>query len=886
VRALICKPVKFLKRSPHALPRYTLVACVASIVAIQAGAAYAQTPTSPEPSGSTLSAPALKTDSPVRYPAKAIAEKDFDRLTVVLVLEITTEGRVASVTLDSASSDADPTGPNAGINQRAVDHGFAEEAMGAAKNLVFTPASRNGVPIAAKIKYRYRFVPPAPLLTGRTLRRENDAPLANVEVVVTDAAGVDHTQVTDAKGQFRFTDLPAGHIELRAQPADADALESEETLAYAEETSLVLRAAPRAPSTPVQVDAGEEQPEEVAVRGDKPPREVLKRSLSRQEMQQIPGTNGDALKAVQALPGVARPLPFNGALIVRGSNDEDTQIFVDGTLIPIIFHFGGLSSVLPTESLERLDFYPGNFSSAFGQGMGGAIDVGLRDPSTDKKFHGMAQLDLIDAKLMLEGPIASGWKFRAAGRRSWFDATFGPALRASQAGISTLPRYYDYQLSVQKDFSANHSFRASFFGSDDGFASISGQGGTASIAVRFWRAQALYRNRISDVTDFRAVAAMGTDHNINVFGATSLDAQQYPATLRSELSYKVATGVRANVGVDLGATPFEYTARFPANALQNADPGGFGTVPEDRYITTKNSGTLFRAGLYTEWELTPQSGTRVVPGLRIDHATNSSSFDFSPRINLRHDLSSGPQSTTLKGALGLFFQPPNYTENDPKFGQAGLKSKRAVHADIGVDQKFSENLKLSVDAFYKKMDRLVVNGLGNAGEGRAYGVETLLRYQNDPRFFGWLSYTISKAERRDTETSNWNLFQFDQTHILTLLGSYELGRGWRTGGRFRLVSGNLYTPTIEGAFDSTTGAYLGAQNAFQNAARLPLFHQLDARVDKVWQFADWRLTFYVDVQNIYNNRAVEAITYNYNYAKSAFVRGLTILPSLGLRAEF
>jgi hypothetical protein len=68
--------------------------------------------------------------------------------------------------------------------------------------------------------------------------------------------------------------------------------------------------------------------------------------------------------------------------------------------------------------------------------------------------------------------------------------------------------------------------------------------------------------------------------------------------------------------------------------------------------------------------------------------------------------------------------------------------------------------------------------------------------------------------------------------------------------------------------------------------RLPLFHQLDLRVDKRWQFKDWRLSAYLDVQNVYNNPAVEAIVYNYDFSQQAFQTGLPILPSIGLRGEF
>jgi hypothetical protein len=68
--------------------------------------------------------------------------------------------------------------------------------------------------------------------------------------------------------------------------------------------------------------------------------------------------------------------------------------------------------------------------------------------------------------------------------------------------------------------------------------------------------------------------------------------------------------------------------------------------------------------------------------------------------------------------------------------------------------------------------------------------------------------------------------------------------------------------------------------------RLPMFHQLDVRIEKNWQFRDWRLMTYLDVWNAYNNAAVEGIQYNYDFTQQAPQTGLPIVPSLGLRGEF
>ena len=70
-----------------------------------------------------------------------------------------------------------------------------------------------------------------------------------------------------------------------------------------------------------------------------------------------------------------------------------------------------------------------------------------------------------------------------------------------------------------------------------------------------------------------------------------------------------------------------------------------------------------------------------------------------------------------------------------------------------------------------------------------------------------------------------------------------------------------------------------------NQRRLPLFHDLNLRVDNRFQGKSWALTAYLDIQNVYNQSNVEGILYNYSYTRQADVLGLPIIPSLGLRGE-
>jgi TonB family protein len=846
---------------------------ISAAVAIVSGTAQAQfLAPAGQDTPQAITPPRLAIDSPAVYPQAALDAHFHDAVTVVLVLDVDATGAVTRARVDT------PAG-----------HGFDEAAVAAASKLGFQPATQGDKAIAARIHFRYVFRPPPPRLSGRCASRVTDAPLAGARVTVMGADGRERTTTTAADGTWSLAGLPPGKIHVGVTAAGRVAEALDEDLEPGQETRVVIRlAAEAAPAPVVTGPAGGPPALEVEVKGERPPREVSKRTLDKSEIALIPGTNGDALKSLLSLPGVARPPPLSGNLAVRGSAPGDTPVFVGGTGIPILYHFGGLSSVVPTEVLEKIDFYPGNYSAMYGRGTGGVVDVGIREPKKDG-IHGFAQLDLIDARLLAEGPIGGGFSFMVAGRRSWFDLWLAPILAKTGADVTTAPRYYDYQALVSKDIDAHSSFRLMFFGSDDAIdilqATASGSNpassGSFSEHTAFWRLQARYQNRVDARTEIKAVAAVGQDIMDLGAGTTFSNTTTTPVSARVELSEKVMRGVVANTGVDFAWVPYQLNINRPPPRAPGVASNGPGDLP----LTTSDSGSSVLPALYTEWEFSPWVGTRIVPGLRADYASPSKTWDISPRLTLRQDLTREFPRTVVKGGIGLFYEPPQPIQIDPVFGTPGLLDSRAIQVDGGFEQEFTPQLGLSVDVFYKSLDRLIVQKQGNIGTGQAYGSEFLLRYKADARFFGWLSYTISRSERRDGPTAPTYLFQYDQPHIFTILGSYLLGRGWRVGARFQLTSGSLYTPNAQGAYDATVGVNLPVAASPQFGTRTPIFHQLDVRVDKVWKFSRWQLTWYLDIQNVYNYQAPEGQTYNYNYTQSAFVKGLPILPSIGLRGE-
>ena len=836
-------------------------------------------PPPPPPPPVVITPPSVKKDEGAAYPAQALADKVKDAVTVVVIVEIDANGAVVKASIDK------PAG-----------HGFDEAAIEAAKKLEYEPAKRNGQPVGAKLLHRYVFTPPTSRLVGRiaTERGSKDAPLEGATITILGADGATFKATAGPDGSFRALDLPAGSYHVTVAAGGYVDQSYDQVLGAGEEAKVDVRLSREvAPETPAK--PGEPEVQEVQVRGTRPPREVVKRTLEQRELSRIPGTNGDALRAIQNLPGVARPPAIAGLLIVRGAAPNETNVYVDGTLVPIVYHFGGLSSVIPTEMIEKLDFYPGNFSSYYGRVTGAIVDVGVKDPKirADKKIHGLAQADLIDARVLAEGPIGTtGWNFAVAGRRSYVDVWLKPVLTRAGSSVSTAPVYYDYQAMLQRDWGPKHSLRLFFFGSDDRLALITntvngsnpGIGGNITFGTAFYRFQARYLGKLSDDTELRLTAAVGKDAIDLSIGDNFFVLSSWPINPRAELSQRLGPGVRNNVGLDVLYAPYKVDVRLPAPPKPGQPPPGpFGAQPP---LQITDSDAIYRPALYDEVELTPFAGTRVVPGVRLDYAKDTRAWDVQPRLVIRQDLKRDFPRTTVKGGIGRFAQPPQPQETNRVFGMPGLTSNVAYHYGTGIEQEFTKQIELSLEAFYRQYDQRVIQRTGNVGQGRAYGLETLLRYKPDDRFFGFLAYTLSRSVRKDGPDQPDRLFNFDQTHILTAIGSYRLGNGWEVGARFRYVSGSLNTPQSYGFYDATIGSYVGLADFPPTAHRNPAFHQLDLRVDKAWQVTrDFKFSVYLDLLNTYNQANIEGVSYNYNYTLSTNQAGLPFLPSIGMRGD-
>jgi TonB family protein len=780
---------------------------------------------------------------------------------------------------------------------RTGGEAFDEAALAAVRQFVFEPARKDWEPIAAKVRYRYVFeleAPPEELttgwLSGTVLLVEDDSPAGMVLIEISNEEGeLIKELVAGPDGTFFATDIEPGTYQVRILGGEYGDLEATEELEAGMRTQVIYRLGAR------RAKQFEGFGETAVV--DAPPREVVKRTIDKEELTRIPGTRSDALRAVELLPGVARP-PFGlGLLIVRGAAPQDSEFFIDGVSVPLIFHFGGLTSVYNSFLLERIDFFPGNFSVRYGRRTGGILEVTTRDPSQDM-IHGVAEISVIDTFITLEGPITDKISIQGGLRRSLLDLIL-PSVLPDDVGIRQAPVYIDYQFKLNFLPSKRDRVRIQAYGSNDRLELILNEAAGDDPAIRgqtqfstsFYNNQIDWRRRLGEKTDQEIAFNIGPQKiNFGLGDSFRLRGRFIQTYGRGEWRYPISDRVRLIAGLDVYAAPIDLVYEGPQPTAGEGAGSQQGSLAREEQVFTDVNTTVVRPAIYLESDLRLGKITQLILGLRTDYFGEINAFAVNPRLTT---IFSVREDMRVKLGVGLFSQPPEFQESDANIGNPNLDPIQAVHVGAGWEYDGVPGFRFGVEGFYKYLwDRPVTTPNGEepfyvtGGTGRIYGAEFSMnvRPKKGRQYFGYLSYTLSRSERKDGPLEPWRLFDFDQTHILTAAFVYNFKRNWEIGGTFRVVSGNPNTPVIGSVYDALSDVYIPIDGRV-NSIRNPLFHRLDVRVQKKWIFDRWAIALFLDIRNAYNQQNQEGIIYNYDFSQQSPLLGLPIIPALGVRGE-
>lgn len=715
-------------------------------------------------------------------------------------------------------------------------------------------------------------------IKGVVIDKSTRQPLEFVNVLV---VGLGIGASTDANGNFLITQVPPGIYRLQAS-----------FLGYKTELTPEYRVNHVTPYVQIELEEENASLNEVVVTASPfqkvPESPVSLRVIGLQEIEKAPGANRDISKVVQNYPGVAfSPIGYRNDLIVRGGGPSENRFYLDGVEIPNINHFstqgasGGSVGLIDADLIRSVKFYSGAFPADKGNALSSVLDFSLRDGDMERNSL-KATLGASEVSLSSNGHIGNKTSYLVSVRQSYLQALF------KILGLPFLPAYTDASFKIKTRFDSHNELTLLGLGGIDRMKLNLGiEGEDAEYMLSYlpeinqetYTVGGVYRH-YSQRHVQSIVLSQSYLNNRNVKYRDNDESSEENLTLRLG-SIEQETKLRmentsswsvwkVKAGFDLNYSRYksnEYRKVF-ANALREYD-----------YHTDLS---LWRWGMFASVDYAaPDKSFTASMGVRTDGNNYSDKMkelwrQLSPRLSVSYRLIEG---LTLSGHVGLYYQLPSYTALGFK-GEEGEYVNRHLdyisvsQESLGLSWTPNENMELSVEGFYKLYghmpfslsDQIPLSCKGNdygtignealssEAKGRSYGVELMFKWLLTQKLNLSSSLTIFKSEFKDGEQGSYVPSAWDNRFILNMSGTYNFPKHWSLGAKVSCIGGSPYTPydveksSLVEAWNVQGRAYYDYSR--YNQERLPVFGQLDVRVDKTFYLKKCMLGFYLDIQNI------------------------------------
>jgi len=260
----------------------------------------------------------------------------------------------------------------------------------------------------------------------------------------------------------------------------------------------------------------------------------------------------------------------------------------------------------------------------------------------------------------------------------------------------------------------------------------------------------------------------------------------------------------------------EYGARL--STFSSLGPGNFYSYDS---IGNPKDTTTYKAGQFVKTYF------NVEPRITFNYMLNSQSSvkaSYARNVQNLHLIS----NTTSGNPTDLWIPSSNI-----------VKPEIADQVSLGYYRNFDDNLyEFSAEVYYKSLQNQIdykngaeLNFNENVesqilfGSGRAYGLEVFFKKRYG-RFNGWISYDLSRTERKFDAINAGNYYpaRQDRTHDISIVGMYELSKHWTFSATWVYNTGNAVTfPTGKYEIDGRTMLLYSERNA----SRMPSYHRLD-----------------------------------------------------------
>ena len=723
---------------------------------------------------------------------------------------------------------------------------------------------------------------PTHRIKGTVIDKASRQPLEFINVLV---LGLGRGGVTDAKGHFNIGEVPPGIYRLQASAVGYKTIltpeyivstkdltiqiETEENLTELEGVTVTASPFRRDPESPVGL-----------------------RIIGLQEIEKSPGANRDISRIVQSYPGVAfSPAGYRNDLIVRGGSPSENRFYLDGVEIPNINHFstqgasGGPVGIINADLIREVNFYTGAFPTDRGNAMSSVLDFKLRDGDMERNSL-KATLGASEVSLASNGHIGKKTSYLVSVRQSYLQFLF------DMLGLPFLPTFTDAQFKLKTRFNANNELTILGLGGIDNMKLNTKLDGEKAeyilsylpkIQQETFTLGAVYRHYAGIHVQSVVVShSYLNNRNTKYLNNDESSADNLSLKLRSveqETKFRIEnTSTFGNWKINFGAN-LDYS-QYTNTTFQRV------YIDEGRTFDYHTYLGMWRWGIFgtINYATTDERFTASL-GVRTDANNFSSGMkgmgdQLSPRLSLSYRLTDG---LYLSGNAGLYYQLPPYTglgfkDNNGAWVNKYLRYMSVSQESLGLSWHPGNTFELSAEGFYKQYDKIpfsIADGiplackgndygvigneaLSSTAQGRAYGIEILMKWLIAKKLNLASSFTLFKSAYRNNKQSEYIASAWDNRYIFNMSGTYNFPHNWSLGMKISCIGGAPYTP-----YDVEKSSLVTAWNAQgrpyydytkYNTGRLPAFGQLDVRVDKTFYLKRCMLGFYIDLQNVTNSK--------------------------------
>lgn len=723
---------------------------------------------------------------------------------------------------------------------------------------------------------------PTHRIKGTVIDKASRQPLEFINVLV---LGLGRGGVTDAEGHFNIGEVPPGIYRLQASAVGYKTIltpeyivstkdltiqiETEENLTELEGVTVTASPFRRDPESPVGL-----------------------RIIGLQEIEKSPGANRDISRIVQSYPGVAfSPAGYRNDLIVRGGSPSENRFYLDGVEIPNINHFstqgasGGPVGIINADLIREVNFYTGAFPTDRGNAMSSVLDFKLRDGDMERNSL-KATLGASEVSLASNGHIGKKTSYLVSVRQSYLQFLF------DMLGLPFLPTFTDAQFKLKTRFNANNELTILGLGGIDNMKLNTKLDGEKAeyilsylpkIQQETFTLGAVYRHYAGIHVQSVVVShSYLNNRNTKYLNNDESSTDNLSLKLRSveqETKFRIEnTSTFGNWKINFGAN-LDYS-QYTNTTFQRV------YIDEGRTFDYHTYLGMWRWGIFgtINYATTDERFTASL-GVRTDANNFSSGMkgmgdQLSPRLSLSYRLTDG---LYLSGNAGLYYQLPPYTglgfkDNNGAWVNKYLRYMSVSQESLGLSWHPGNTFELSAEGFYKQYDKIpfsIADGiplackgndygvigneaLSSTAQGRAYGIEILMKWLIAKKLNLASSFTLFKSEYRNNKQSEYIASAWDNQYIFNMSGTYNFPHNWSLGMKISCIGGAPYTP-----YDVEKSSLVTAWNAQgrpyydytkYNTGRLPTFGQLDVRVDKTFYLKRCMLGFYIDLQNVTNSK--------------------------------